>query len=411
METEQGIEGSKPTPEAMEAGKCWRRRIGDGDAAFTRKVSNPPRLEDWMRDSKEDQTPITNEGKEEGSKLRSYKDSLMDKSNWGDNWFATRDEDNEVTMAGVGSGSVSSVGFEDVLDFNSGISIDLFDPLCPKFMIDDKERERLCKPFAKSLLVKLLGGSLSLYFLEYKLNQIWARKGAINLGDLENDFFVVSLQEWEDYERALTGGPWVISDKYLSIMRWRPGFNLRKEKNDKIVAWVCFPEIEAELFYKKIMYNLANSIGKVLKLDVHTANRGRNKFARVCIKLDLTKPLVPQYMVDGVLKQVEYKSLHALCLNCGLFGHFKESCVHGKKDPNEVEKVVLEGPDGIEKGEIAENSKQASGPWKVVQRLRRQRKDRPRNEEIKIASRYDVLNTREEPWQGDISTGRGAAME
>ncbi|KAI9082448.1 hypothetical protein K1719_035591 [Acacia pycnantha] len=336
METEQGIDGSKPTPEAMEAGKRWKRRIGDGDAAFTGKVSNPPRLEDWMRDSKEAQTPITNEGKAEGSKLRSYKDSLMDKSNWGDNWFATRDEDNEVTMAGAGSSSVSSVRFEDVLDFNSRISVDLSDPLCPKFMIDDKERERLYKPFAKSLFVKLLGGSLSLYFLESKLNQIWARKGVIKLGDLENEFFVVSFQEWEDYERALTCGPWVISDK------------------------------------------------------------GRNKFARVCIELDLTKPLVPHYMVDGVLKHVEYESLHALCLNYGIFGHFKESCVHGKKGSSEVEKVGLEGSDGIEEGEIAENSKQATGLWKVVQRLRRQRRDRPMNEEVKTSSRYDVLNTGEE---------------
>ncbi|KAI9087634.1 hypothetical protein K1719_030504 [Acacia pycnantha] len=154
-----------------------------------------------------------------------------------------------------------------------------------------------------------------------------------------------------------------------------------------------------------------NSIGKVLKLDVHTASRGRNKFARVCIELDLTKPLVPHYMVDGVLKQVEYESLHALCLNCGLFGHFKESCVHGKKGSSEVEKVVLEGSDGIEECEIAENSKQASGPWKVVQRLCRQRKDRPMNEDMKIASRYDVLNIGEKPGQGDIAAGRGAAME
>ncbi|KAI9106592.1 hypothetical protein K1719_022120 [Acacia pycnantha] len=116
-------------------------------------------------------------------------------------------------------------------------------------------------------------------------------------------------------------------------------------------------------------------------------------------------------MVDGVLKHVEYESLHALCLNCGLFGHFKESCVHGKKGSSEVEKVVWEGSDGIEEGEIAENSKQAICPWKVVQRLRRQMRDRPMNEEVKTSARYDVLNTGEERGQGDIFAGRGAAIE
>ncbi|KAI9071350.1 hypothetical protein K1719_046695 [Acacia pycnantha] len=359
MESEGGSDDSNSTMEGMEPGKRWKKRLGGSDAVFTGTVSNPPRLEEWMRDTDDGKSRDKIENQKVGYNQRSYKDSLMTKSRWGDNWFAMREEDSDEAMTGVGTGAGPSVGFEDVLDFNSGISVDLSEPLCPKFMIDDKERERLCKPFAKSLFVKLLGGSLSLYFLESKLNQIWARNGAIKLGNLENDFFVVSFQEWEDYERALTGGPWVILDKYLSVMRWRPGFNPRKEKIDKIAAWVCFPEIEAELFDKFFLYNLANSIGKVLKLDLHTASRGRNKFARVCIELDLTKPLVPHYMVDGVLKHVEYESLHALCLNCGLFGHFKESYVHGKKGSSEVEKVGLEGSNGIEEWEIAKNSKQS----------------------------------------------------
>ncbi|KAI9074362.1 hypothetical protein K1719_043656 [Acacia pycnantha] len=199
METERG----NPMMEGMEAGKHWKRRLGSGNAVFTGEVSNPPRLEGWMRDVEDAVKCDTNGSKEEGDKQRSYKDSMMAKSKWGDTWFEAREQNGDEAMTGEGSGSSSNVGFEDVLDFNSGISVDLSDPLCPKFMIDDKERERLCKPFAKSLVVKLLGGSMSLYFLESKLNQIWARRGAIKLGDLENDFFVVSFQEWEDYERAL----------------------------------------------------------------------------------------------------------------------------------------------------------------------------------------------------------------
>lgn len=89
---------------------------------------------------------------------------------------------------------------------------------------------------------------MSLYFPESKLNQIWATKGAIKLVDLENEFFAISFQEWEDYERALTGGPCVISDKYLSVMCWCLRFNPRKEKIDKITTWVRVSEIEPELF-------------------------------------------------------------------------------------------------------------------------------------------------------------------
>ncbi|KAI9114533.1 hypothetical protein K1719_014231 [Acacia pycnantha] len=332
--------------------------------------------------------------------LRMERVGATAKSKWRDNWFTPR-KDGSVATELVDGLSVG-VGFEEVLDYHFGISIDPSNPMCPKFLIDDKERERLCKPFAKSLFVKQLGGSMSLYFLESKLNQIWARKGAIKLGNLENDFFVVSFQEREDYERALIGGPWVIFDKYLSVMRWRLGFNPRKETIHKIAAWVQFLEIVVELFDKKILYNLANSIGKVLKLDVHTANKGRNRFARVCIELNLTKPLVPQYMVDDILKHMDDESLQALCLNCELFGHLKENCVHGKKDHNMGEKVVLKGSKEMEEGEIAESSKEVVGPWRVVQRIRKQRRDIPVNEDVKVCSRYDVLNEENEQTQDGI---------
>ncbi|KAI9126270.1 hypothetical protein K1719_002691 [Acacia pycnantha] len=119
------------------------------------------------------------------------------------------------------------------------------------------------------------------------------------------------------------------------------------------------------------------SIGKVLELDVHTTSRGRNKFARVCIELDLTKSLVPHYMVNGILKHVEYESLHALWLNCRLFGHFKESCVHGKKEHN----------------------------------MGKKRRDQLVNEDVKISLRYDVLNEENEQVQDGIATGRESMME
>ncbi|KAI9098385.1 hypothetical protein K1719_025010 [Acacia pycnantha] len=93
---------------------------------------------------------------------------------------------------------------------------------------------------------------------------------------------------------ALTGGPWVITDAYLNVARWRPDFNPKVAKIDSVVAWVRFPDLPAPLFDKKFLLNLGNSIGKVIRLDVHTGNRARGKFSRMCVELDLTKPLIPE---------------------------------------------------------------------------------------------------------------------
>ncbi|KAI9070603.1 hypothetical protein K1719_047430 [Acacia pycnantha] len=167
--------------------------------------------------------------------------------------------------------------FAKVLNPGDGVCADYSNPLCPKFTFEEKERERLMKPFSCTLGVKLLGRQLSYGFMARKLKQIWERKGKIDVFDLENDFYLVNFQHGGDYMEALIGGPWVISDAYLSVGRWRPDFNPKVERIESVVAWVRFPDLPAPFFDKKFLLNLGNSIGKAIRLDVHTAQRTRGR--------------------------------------------------------------------------------------------------------------------------------------
>ncbi|KAI9127610.1 hypothetical protein K1719_000603 [Acacia pycnantha] len=47
-----------------------------------------------------------------------------------------------------------------------------------------------------------------------------------------------------------------------------------------MVAWVRFPKLPTPLFDKTFLLNLRNAIGKAIRLDIHTAQRTRGKFAR-----------------------------------------------------------------------------------------------------------------------------------
>ncbi|KAI9070755.1 hypothetical protein K1719_047287 [Acacia pycnantha] len=159
-----------------------------------------------------------------------------------------------------------------------------------------------------------------------KLKQIWERKGQIDIFDLENDFNLVNFQRMEDYMEALTGGPWVILDAYLSVAWWKPEFSPKNEKIVFVVAWVRFRDLPAPLFDKKFLLNFGNSIGKAIKLDIHTAQRTRGRFARMCVELDLNKPLVPEFNMEGKTLSVVYESLGKICNRCGRVGHMKEGC-------------------------------------------------------------------------------------
>ncbi|KAI9080475.1 hypothetical protein K1719_037589 [Acacia pycnantha] len=245
------------------------------------------------------------------------------------------------------------------------------------------------KPFRRTLVVKLLGRQPSYGFMVKKLRQIWGRKGNIDVFDLENDFYLVNFQHNEDYMEALTGGPWVILDAYLNVARWRPEFCPKNSKIESVVAWVRFPDLPAPLFDKKFLLNLGNAIGKAIRLDIHTAQRARGKFARMCVELDLNKPLIPEFNVEGKVLSVVYESLGMLCTKCGWVGHQKEGCAVFHKKKSEVG-MDVEVP---EERQTNENKNgEGSELWKVVQRTRRPRWGPAVLKAPQQGSRFAILN-------------------
>ncbi|CAN0906575.1 hypothetical protein LINGRAHAP2_LOCUS24338 [Linum grandiflorum] len=46
----------------------------------------------------------------------------------------------------------------------------------------------------------------------------------------------------------------------------------------------------------------------------------RGKYARVCVEVDLTKPLLPKYKIEGIPYLIVYEGFHKICTNCGVYG-------------------------------------------------------------------------------------------
>ncbi|KAI9072462.1 hypothetical protein K1719_045574 [Acacia pycnantha] len=282
--------------------------------------------------------------------------------------------------------------FEKVLNPNDGIHVNFTNPLCPQFEFEEKERERLMKPFRRTLIVKLMGRQLSYGFMVKRLRMLWARKGDIDIFDMDNEFYLVNFQQHEDYMEALIGGPLVIADAYLNVARWRPNFDPKKATIDLVVAWVRLPDLPAPLFDKKFLLNLGNAIGKAISLDIHTAQRARGKFTRMCVELDLTKPLIPEFNVEGQILSVVYESLGVLCQQCGRVGHKKEEC-EAFQQRNKTGDMEVEIS---EECKAAENVQEDSGGrWKTVSRARKVRPFGPVLEKQQGGSRFNVL--REHP--------------
>lgn len=95
----------------------------------------------------------------------------------------------------------------------------------------------------------------------------------------------------EDHSFALFEDPWMVADHYLIVQRWRPFFLMHAEITKKVVVWVKIQRLLIELYNEVFLQRIGMSLGKFLKVDRLTYIHSRGKFARICVELDLEKPL------------------------------------------------------------------------------------------------------------------------
>lgn len=113
--------------------------------------------------------------------------------------------------------------------------------------------------------------------------------------DLGNDYFILKLGSCSEYERALIEGPWLIGENYLHVQRWKPNFVAELAVTTSLPVWVRFPTLSVEFYTEQWLRMAGNELGGTIKVDDTTLDTTRGRFARVCIELDLTKPLCSRY--------------------------------------------------------------------------------------------------------------------
>src|SRR3954467_8924873 len=106
----------------------------------------------------------------------------------------------------------------------------------------------LQRPWLNSLIVKLVGKPIGYHYLFRRIQAMWRTQDDPLLIDLGNDFFIVKLINREEYERALSEGPWMIGDHYLHVQRRRPNFHADSAKITSLPVWVRFPWILVEYY-------------------------------------------------------------------------------------------------------------------------------------------------------------------
>lgn len=93
----------------------------------------------------------------------------------------------------------------------------------------------------------------------------------------------------------------------------------------RVDQWVCIPRLPLD-----ILITLLNDVGTIVKVDHFTMLRLHGKYSRVCLNIDITKPLrgcinLIKYGVDREVP-LYYEGLHEICTFCGDVPHKLGHC-------------------------------------------------------------------------------------
>ncbi|XP_031127582.1 uncharacterized protein LOC116029675 [Ipomoea triloba] len=236
-----------------------------------------------------------------------------------------------------------------------------------------------------------MGRNVGYAYLSRWLNSMWKPKCRMEQISLENDYFFVKFGSNEDLEYAMFEGPWMVLDHYLIVKEWVPNFDPMVDTTQKVLVWVRFLNLPVEYYNLLTMRKIGNKLGRTVRVDHTMSLVSRGKFARVCVEIDITKPLISRFTLEEKVWQVAYEGMHLVCFSCELYGHRQEVCptspmpaATAEPVPRSEEADHSNDPrvSGPHSGSCSHNLRSLPsgapyGPWMIVSRKERRQGGRP----------------------------------
>ncbi|KAE8695270.1 hypothetical protein F3Y22_tig00110722pilonHSYRG00004 [Hibiscus syriacus] len=125
-----------------------------------------------------------------------------------------------------------------------------------------------------TVIVRLLGRSIGYRVLWNKIKALWQPQGNFQLIDLDNNYYLVHLENEGDYTRVLTDGPWVIFSDYLIVQPWSRDFSTSEDHPSKVIVRIHLLGLPYQYYSKALFKLIGSEVGNVIKVDYNT-NVGR----------------------------------------------------------------------------------------------------------------------------------------
>ncbi|KAL8158779.1 hypothetical protein V2J09_000316 [Rumex salicifolius] len=228
----------------------------------------------------------------------------------------------------------------------------------PEVVIEQEVLDNMNKLWKRCMIFRVLGRSVTIVALDRRLRELWKPRGGMYIVDLPRQYFLVRFDSEEEYESALTGGPWKVFGSYLMTQAWSPDFDPLCDDIVTTPVWVRLTNLPVNFYHRAILKGIASGLGNPVKVDMTTLRLERARFARVCVEVNLKRPLKGMVVVNGYRYFVSYEGLTNICSGCGIYGHLMAAC---PRRPMETECPTTQGVTGTSVAGAGSQAKETDG--------------------------------------------------
>ncbi|KAF9598806.1 hypothetical protein IFM89_031474 [Coptis chinensis] len=187
-----------------------------------------------------------------------------------------------------------------------------------------------------TLIIKFFFKKPSIDEIRISVRQTWGLKSEVIINVIDSKHILLKFADEEDVVKALARkNPHIEGCRY-KISRWSHQFD---PTQDSALApvWVEFYDLPYHLFNPGMLIPIASMIGKYLTIDQATLTMSTPLVARICVEIDLSKPLPSKLKITDPIymdfwQEVVYDKLPRYCTYCSLQGHNASDC--RKLNPN-----------------------------------------------------------------------------
>ncbi|XP_074313972.1 uncharacterized protein LOC141649175 [Silene latifolia] len=185
----------------------------------------------------------------------------------------------------------------------------------------------------------VVGARPNLTIIQDFVSKNWGKIASPVVQYFQKGWFSFRFETQEAMDDVLRKGPWMVGANSLVLKHWSPSSSYEMDRVAKVTVWVLLRGLDPYLWSDRVLSKIASRLGHPLFADPATTSKSKLSFARVLIKMDVSKTLSDHVVINipglgSVSQKIVYEWYPYFYHGCGKLGHKIDFCKWQKGKEN-----------------------------------------------------------------------------